>query len=745
MAPAPVYTVLRRRSLRRPALILAAVLAVAFMGRFARHIVFDAQHSTSIAFKLATGHGEVTVTRTEWATRTLTRVETSKPKEPDPKDNLRPKEREKEKEQQQTRPPLGQHVWRFDGLLEVNPLGAHPIFELVERAESAWAAKLAAASTTLRQAVAEYTRRYARPPPRGFDLWWAYSSTHAVQLPDEYDQIDRDLAHFYGVAPVDLRRIQREWEAHADSYTIGKDGEQDGISMLNFTLPENEEVRLELAAGAFQMIDLLAEVERDIPPFRAVFSPHDNPNLVTNYVLKQQALEAAKKGTYIDPANPPPWVHGWTAACPPFAPAQLDALPRPFDDKRPNTGMPSVPGGAKDRSGHPHDASSSSNLNDSNPAPKTFIHSHRPAMDPCLHPEHLSAHGEYLAHGTGPTPHRALIPQFSYSTTPLHDDIRPAMPLNWVRDDFPHEGRPPPLGLTWAERTDDRLQWRGSNTGIWHAPDGRWREAHRIRLAALAAGMGQVNVSVLIAPQVGKGDTGEKDEKGRRGWRSAVREGDPRAPSGERALPVGEPQDVPRARYVNALLDVAFAHKPLSCVPEQCMVLDKMFEFRAPQDLKAAARYKYVLDVDGNGWSSRFKRLMNSGSLIFKASAYPEWFTDRLVPWVHYVPIQNSYADLLDALVFFRGDPAGKGAHDDMARRIAAAGREWSRRHWRKEDLVAYMYRLFLEYARVMSTDREGMSFVIWENEAEDEERERVLRERWGAKPGAGNENVGED
>jgi hypothetical protein len=64
-------------------------------------------------------------------------------------------------------------------------------------------------------------------------------------------------------------------------------------------------------------------------------------------------------------------------------------------------------------------------------------------------------------------------------------------------------------------------------------------------------------------------------------------------------------------------------------------------------------------------------------------------FTDRLAPWVHYVPIQNSYTDLMDALVFFR-------AHDKAAARIAAAGREWSRRYWRREDMVAYMYRCVL-------------------------------------------------
>jgi hypothetical protein len=32
-----------------------------------------------------------------------------------------------------------------------------------------------------------------------------------------------------------------------------------------------------------------------------------------------------------------------------------------------------------------------------------------------------------------------------------------------------------------------------------------------------------------------------------------------------------------------------------------------------------------ALDVDGNGWSSRFHRLMMSGSLVLKSTIYPEW------------------------------------------------------------------------------------------------------------------------
>jgi len=68
-------------------------------------------------------------------------------------------------------PVLGKHRFRVDGLVEVNEEGAHPIYELISRAEQEWKDKLKRASKTLEEAVEEYTRRYKRRPPKGFDLW----------------------------------------------------------------------------------------------------------------------------------------------------------------------------------------------------------------------------------------------------------------------------------------------------------------------------------------------------------------------------------------------------------------------------------------------------------------------------------------------------------------------------------------------------------------------------------------------
>ena len=68
-------------------------------------------------------------------------------------------------------------------------------------------------------------------------------------------------------------------------------------------------------------------------------------------------------------------------------------------------------------------------------------------------------------------------------------------------------------------------------------------------------------------------------------------------------------------------------------------------------------------------------------------------FSERIQPWLHYVPVQVDFDDLHDALLFFRGDGNGEGNHERHAHKIALAGKEWSSAFWRTEDVAAYLFR----------------------------------------------------
>jgi hypothetical protein len=204
------------------------------------------------------------------------------------------------------------HEYLSNGLLVTNPDGPHPIFELIERAQAAWRKKLDSASKTLAGAVKEYKRRYHRPPPLGFDAWWFYVQENNVQLPDEYDQIYHDLEPFWGVDPWELQQVElvchfsiiqygKFWvslvavkarEQHIESFTLAKS--KDGPITVARTSFASENPSF--LSGAYSILNLLENVTEWIPPFRAVFTPHDNPDVLNHYELKQQAVAAAARG-----------------------------------------------------------------------------------------------------------------------------------------------------------------------------------------------------------------------------------------------------------------------------------------------------------------------------------------------------------------------------------------------------------------------------------------------------------------
>ena len=66
-------------------------------------------------------------------------------------------------------------------------------------------------------------------------------------------------------------------------------------------------------------------------------------------------------------------------------------------------------------------------------------------------------------------------------------------------------------------------------------------------------------------------------------------------------------------------------------------------------------------------------------------------------------------SDLYNIMAFFDGglDAARTGHHDHLAQEIAEAGRDWAETHWRHVDMQAYIFRLLLEWHRVLDPARD--------------------------------------
>ncbi|THU83175.1 hypothetical protein K435DRAFT_871552 [Dendrothele bispora CBS 962.96] len=691
---------------------------------------------------------------------------------------------------------LTSHHFNPNGLLHVNPLSPHhPIDVLISHARAEWEAKHARASTSLRAAVIEYERRYNRPPPRGFDKWWGYVEKHGVLLPDEYDQINDDLEHFWGIDPDVLvaqtyeRETRNSQGGEEDRYTIGKRTWESEVGVVNWSLPSaggDEGREWALMEGGRWVMGMLEgrrpeweeeeegseeekrrkEEERDdltrwIPPFRATFSPHDSPSMLTDWGLKQKAPSTLS----IPPEPNPP-----KAGSPPVLPTPPHGTSTPLSISTNVTTPLSI--------------STNVILLSSPiiplllllpPLPK-IIHPHPNPPNlplPCLHPHLLRQHTQFTKHFHGPLPEsQSLVPLFSYSPSGLHHDITSAIPLNWVgkkdmerglkRDVVlselgvdiadlkpeeyldPGEERYNPGMLAdvarviedsrevweggdvdWEEKEDERLFWRGSNTGMWYSEEFLWRLGQRVGLMDWVRGRVPGGGGRSSSSSTKKNVVGGKEGKLSKWMRVLLRRsdsGDSGDDESKHPKPIGLGTLLPRPLYSHSLLDISFTGThPISCHPSTCPLLQAQYgPFLPPLTALPQTQYKYLLDIDGNAWSSRFKRLMSGNSVVFKSTVYGEWWTERVQPWVHFVPVQVDLSDLWDCYLFFRGELGSKEGtkeeerREEMAKRMAREGREWSERYWRWEDMVAYNFRLFLEYARVMSPNRndEDMQYI---------------------------------
>lgn len=87
----------------------------------------------------------------------------------------------------------------------------------------------------------------------------------------------------------------------------------------------------------------------------------------------------------------------------------------------------------------------------------------------------------------------------------------------------------------------------------------------------------------------------------------------------------------------------------------ECRELDSHFRFEDKKPLSEVWRWKMAIDIDGWGYSARWRALIASKSMALKTTIYREWYTERMIPWVHFVPISPKMNELYDVLGYFFG------------------------------------------------------------------------------------------
>ncbi|KAL1890431.1 hypothetical protein Sste5346_008258 [Sporothrix stenoceras] len=123
--------------------------------------------------------------------------------------------------------------------------------------------------------------------------------------------------------------------------------------------------------------------------------------------------------------------------------------------------------------------------------------------------------------------------------------------------------------------------------------------------------------------------------------------------------------------------------------------------------------HRFSVDLDTGMHSSRWPHLLRSKTMPIKATIFVEWHDARLQPWVHYVPMDNTFMDIYGILDYFTVPWSGKHkTYEKAGKKIAKAGTEWAKKWLRREDMKLYTWRLLLEFARLHHDNRSKMAYV---------------------------------
>lgn len=104
--------------------------------------------------------------------------------------------------------------------------------------------------------------------------------------------------------------------------------------------------------------------------------------------------------------------------------------------------------------------------------------------------------------------------------------------------------------------------------------------------------------------------------------------------------------------------------------------------------------YKYLIDLQGVGYSGRTKILLHSGRpLFYQERKYHEhWFFD-LQPLTHYIPVKEDLSDLRAKLDWAE-------THPRKCREIASKARQFAHAHLRRENAVARFKEILLRLGK---------------------------------------------
>jgi len=554
-----------------------------------------------------------------------------------------------------------------------NASASHPIDDLIADARRVQESLLHRQSRDVATAAARYREKRGRHPPPGFDRWMEYALKHnAVVVEEFFDRIYHDVTPFWALDPKTTAIRAASWH----HVVRVRNGKAEGVGNTEGRVP-----------WLHLWTELVKEVAQWLPDVDMPINYMDESRLlvpwedINSYVAKEQQAR-----TVVPPLNV---VSKFTGLGAVDAARQGDGG-KPYDPVWVTSGSPNYWDLARVTCSPDSPGRNVPALDDFS-LPPAFPYDWKPAYsyegyvknftasaDPCTQPHLRAMHGTFVE-PVSMSSASELIPLFGGCKLPMNNEI--IIPgAMYITDDVMYSGGTY-HGPPWSQKKDG-IVWRGAGSGGRHKEE-NWMHFQRQRLIEALNGTTISNVE-------------------RNGARSLMYEMAPL-----------QRYDYPRRRegkvgkFLSEFANAGFTD--LLCFPrENCSYLDKHFGIAPIVEMKEQYAYKFIPDADGNSFSARYRGLLLSTSLPLKATIYAEWHDDRLRPWLHFVPLDNTFQDIHAVLDYFTRDTKG----DAAAKMIAETGKIWTEKVHRREDMLLYTWRVLLEFARVCDVNRDRLGYV---------------------------------
>ncbi|KAG5951327.1 hypothetical protein E4U53_003323 [Claviceps sorghi] len=550
----------------------------------------------------------------------------------------------------------------------------HPVNDLIYEARTVhqrWLLR-AATSKSIGIAAKTYEQRHGgRAPFPKFDEWYQLASGSAVI--DDFHQVDKDLEIFWTMTPAALRKRVELVTSYAGvgSITV-KDGQ------VIATAVGDDANRLDFD----ELVNMVKKFSRHLPDMLIPVNLNHGPRVLPSWADKRLNNRA-----------------------------YLQSMAKTISTRSVNESSPATDASGSDRSsktGHNEswshtmatelrhmfvEACPSASLVKSRPhlevgsfcsacvkphSQGQFLNEWTKSLETCSQPDLAYLHNFFMTDPILP-PIQELVPLFSSFKTEGFSDI--LLPLVQAQTPGPDKDEQP-----FLERKD-ALFW---NTSV--APYPLSEEAlggsHKTRLLHLVNNPGKSDRLTMVLP-IHESEEGFKSES---------------------VLVTEANHDLPFNIGVE---------DDKSCLGETCDFIKQMYGKHMDGEDPLSHRYVLVTDED-DGPPKSFLKILRSRSAPFISTIFQTWYSERLTPWLHFVPIDIRYQALHATVLYFTGtanrakmhgiDMYIKGRPED-AEWIGQQGQRWAARALRKDDQEIYLFRLLLEWGRLIDDRRDGIGY----------------------------------